>query len=312
MKYSLVGHTGFVGGNLARSHRFDNLYNSKNIGDAFGAENGLVVYSGMPAEKFLANADPAADLARAQNAFENIQKMKPEGLVLISTVDVYPSPVSVYEDTPARGADAPAYGKNRLALEGWVRQAYPQALILRLPGLFGGGIKKNFIYDMLNRTPAMLTGVKYNELANKEPLVRDSYTQDENGFFRLQPLSAEKSDALRAFFEGNDFNSLSFTDSRSVYQFYDLANLWNDIGRCQKAGLTLVNLATQPVEAGALYHFLYGSEFENLTPKGPVRYDMRTRHGRELGGDDHYIADRDEVVAGIARFVANYPKGERA
>ena len=303
MKTSLVGCTGFVGGNLALQHSFDNLYHSSNIQSAFGADNGFVVYSGMPAEKFLANADPAADLAVAQNAMENIRKMKPQQLVLISTVDVYPHPVRVYEDTPAGGEGAPAYGANRSALEGWVHEEYPDALIIRLPGLFGQGLKKNFIYDMLTLTPSALTEDKYRELAEKQPLVQDSYAQDGAGFWRLQPLEPEKKAELREWFADNDFNSLCFTDSRSVYQFYDLAMLWGDIQRCLKLKLHLVNLGTQPVEAGALYHLLFGREFINYTGKGPVHYDMRTRSGREFGADDDYIADRNGVVAGIARFV---------
>ncbi len=309
MKTSLVGCTGFVGGNLAQSHAFDNLYNSKNIAGAFGANNGLVVYAGMPAEKFTANADPAADFARAEEALCNLRRMKPEGVVLISTVDVYPRPVGVYEDSPAGGKGGEAYGRHRLALEGWVREEWPEALIVRLPGLFGKGLKKNFIFDMLTLTPAMLVKEKFAELAEKEPLVRDAYRLADNGFYRLVPQSLSKAAALRAFFEHNDFNALSFTDSRSVYQFYSLAGLWADILRCQKHGLRLVNLATQPVEAGALYQMLHAREWENHSPKGPVRYDMRTRHGRDLGGLDNYIADRAEVVGGIAKFAAGYLGG---
>lgn len=309
MKYSLVGYTGFVGGNLAAQHHFDHLYNSKNIGESAGADNGLVVYSGMPAEKFLANADPEADFARARQAMDNIRRMNPEKLVLISTVDVYPRPQCVYEDTPMPEEDAPAYGKNRLALEHWVREEYPDALVVRLPGLFGQGLKKNFIYDMLTLTPAALKAEKYHELAGREPLVAESYTPGDNDFYRLAPLDATKTMKLRTFFETNDFNSLCFTDSRSVFQFYNLANLWEDIGRCLKAGLRLVNLATQPVEAGALYQFLFGTEFENYLPGGPVVYDMRTRYGRDLGGLDDYVADRAEVLAGIAKFAAQAAPG---
>ncbi|NLW77955.1 MAG: NAD(P)-dependent oxidoreductase [Ruminococcaceae bacterium] len=302
MKTTLVGYTGFVGGNLAASHRFDNLYNSANITTAFGADNGLVVYSGMPSEKFLANADPAADLARAQGALENIRAMRPERLVLISTVDVYRKPYGVYEDSPAGGDGLPAYGQNRLALEGWVRQEYPDALILRLPGLFGRGLKKNFIYDIFNLTPATLTAAKYAELAEKNPLVAESYAQDDAGFYRLKKLPDEQAQALREFYRHNDFNATRFTDSRSVFQFYNLAQLWDDIGRCLKAGLKLVNLATEPVEAGMLYRTLFGAAFENHLDAPPFRYDMRTCYGRELGGLDHYIADRADVLAGIARF----------
>lgn len=302
MKYSLVGYTGFVGGNLAEQHSFDNLYNSKNIKESFGADNGFVVYSGMPAEKFTANAHPEEDFARAQNAMENIRKMRPEKLVLISTVDVYPRPRGVYEDTALNGENTPAYGKNRLELEGWVRQEFPEALIVRLPGLFGKGLKKNFIFDMFTVTPSALTEAKYSELAEKNTLVAESYKQDESGFYRLLPLYADKAEQLRSFYENNDFNALSFTDSRSVYQFYSLANLWADINTSLKKNLRLVNLATQPVEAGALYHMLFGKEFVNHLGKEPVWYDMRTRYGRDFGGDDDYILDRAGVVADIARF----------
>ncbi|MGD9560411.1 MAG: sugar nucleotide-binding protein [Oscillospiraceae bacterium] len=303
MKHTLVGYTGFVGGNLASSHPFDSCYNSSNIAEAAGADNGLVVYCGMPSEKFLANADPAADLARAKQAMENIHRMKPEKLVLISTVDVYTSPLAVYEDTPPDPASAaPAYGRNRLALEGWVREAYPDALILRLPGLYGYGLKKNFIYDMFTITPATLSAERYQELALKQPLVADCYQPDSAGFLRLKALPPEVAEKLRAFYKTNDFNALSFTDSRTIFQFYNLTQLWGDINRCLKAGLKLVNLATEPIEAGTLYRLLFGAEFENHLPNPPPRYDMRTRYGRELGGFDYYIADRADTVSGIARF----------
>lgn len=304
MRHTLVGYTGFVGGNLAAAHAFDGLYNSANIADSFGADNGLVVYSGMPAEKFTANADPEGDLARARGALQNIERMSPEKLVLISTVDVYPRPMGVYEDSPIDEGDAQPYGKHRYLLETWVRELVPDALILRLPGLFGKGLKKNFIYDIMNPTPSVLTEEKYNQQAPKSPLVAQSYAPDGSGFWRLNQPDTARRVELHNFFVQNDFNALCFTDSRSVFQFYDLACLWRDIERCLKAGLHTVNLATQPVEAGALYHALFGDEFENHLPKGPVWYDMRTRHGRTLGGDDDYIADRAEVLAGIAKFVA--------
>ena len=55
---TLVGYTGFVGSNLASSTDFDGLYNSKNIEDAFKTKPDLLVYSGVRAEKFLANKEP--------------------------------------------------------------------------------------------------------------------------------------------------------------------------------------------------------------------------------------------------------------
>ena len=59
----LVGSTGFVGGNLMASHTFDAAYHSTDVAEGFGCSNELVVYAGVPAAMFLANQDPAADLA---------------------------------------------------------------------------------------------------------------------------------------------------------------------------------------------------------------------------------------------------------
>ena len=89
----IVGYTGFVGSNIAAEHKFDYSFNSKNIGDAFGTNPDLCVYSGVRAEKFLANNDPDGDMAVINNAIENIKKINPKRIVLISTIDVYKNPI---------------------------------------------------------------------------------------------------------------------------------------------------------------------------------------------------------------------------
>ena len=70
--------------------------------------------------------------------------------MLISTVDVYRDPVGVDEDSEITFDGLHAYGVNRYRLESFVRQHHPDALIVRLPGLFGPGLKKNVIYDFLH------------------------------------------------------------------------------------------------------------------------------------------------------------------
>lgn len=302
MKYTLVGNTGLVGRNLAASHPFDGMYHKANIEESFGADNGLVVYSGLPCNELAANADPNADFARAEQALENIDRMKPEKLVLVSTTQVYARSAGVYEDTRPEAQKASAYGKNRYALESWVRDAYPEALIIRLPALFGEGLNRNFIHDMLVPVPSELDKDKFHELAAKEPLVETCYSPGVGGLYQLE-AKPEQMEGLQAFFAQNDFNALTRTDSRAVFQFYDLTNLWADIQRCLKLDLTLVNFATEPVVAGALYHFLFGESFENHLDGPPPRCDVRTHYGREFGGHDDYIADRTEVVSGIAKYV---------
>lgn len=209
----LVGSTGFVGGNLAAKHAFAAVCHSTDIAAQFGAKPDLCVYAGVPAAMFLANADPDADLAVMAAARENLRQIAPKQLVLISSIAVYADSREKDEQSPMTPDGLPAYGRNRLQLERWVREDYPNALIVRLPALYGIGLKKNFLFDLHTITPAMLKPEKYTELAQKSPLVRDGYTLADNGFYKLN--GAVDAAALREFFAGNDFNALAFTDSRS-------------------------------------------------------------------------------------------------
>ena len=160
---ALVGYTGFVGGNLAASGSFAGLYNSKNIEEAFGTRPDILYYAGFPAEKFTANKYPEEDLRIIENAMDNIRKIAPEKVILISTVDVYDGVFPVTEKDAALGNGA--YGRNRCKLEMFVKETFPEHLIVRLPGLFGKGIKKNFLYDYIHVIPALLNEAKFTELS---------------------------------------------------------------------------------------------------------------------------------------------------
>ena len=304
MKTMLVGSTGFVGGNLAASHAFDGAFHSADIERAFGARPELLVYAGLPAAKYLANTDPAGDLAVVERAFWQMEQIAPRRLVLISTVDVYAVPQGVDECTPADAENPAAYGRNRARLERLVREAYPEALIVRLPGLFGRGLKKNFLYDLLTITPAMLKEEKYEQLAAENSLVRAAYAPARAGFYALRTLDAQTARELRAWFAAQPFNALSFTDSRAEYQFYDLARLWGDICTALKAGLTLLNLSTQPLSAREVYARLAGGgQFVNELPGAPARYDMRSRHAALFGGANGWCYEKETVLRDLRRFL---------
>lgn len=149
MTSALIGHTGFVGGNLAREHGFDAFFNSKNIDEIVGRSFDLVVCSGAPAEKWKANAEPERDLDNIERLTRALEQINAERLVLISTIDVFLSPAGVDEDSPTPTAGLHAYGRNRRLLEELVASRF-EALIVRLPALYGRGLKKNVIYDFLH------------------------------------------------------------------------------------------------------------------------------------------------------------------
>lgn len=157
MPTGLIGYTGFVGSNILKHQPFDELYNSKNIQEIRGRSFDLLVCAGVSAVKWKANKEPEADWEGIQKLLEPLLTVQAKELVLISTVDVYPDPVGVNEQTEITTEDYPAYGKNRLRLEHMVRAQFPQVHIIRLPALFGSGLKKNFIFDLHNNNCLHLT-----------------------------------------------------------------------------------------------------------------------------------------------------------
>jgi len=149
MASALIGYTGFVGGNIDSQHGFDGKYNTSNISDIDGKEFDLVVSAATYAEMWKINQDPEGDAAQIQGLIDHLKTVKAKKFVLISTVGVYKTPNGADEDTVLELEGLPAYGTNRIPLENFVRDNF-DALIVRLPGLFGNGLKKNVIYDLLN------------------------------------------------------------------------------------------------------------------------------------------------------------------
>jgi nucleoside-diphosphate-sugar epimerase len=146
---ALIGHTGFVGGNLLAQRPFDALYNSSNIDDIADRSFDLIVCAGAPAEKWKANADPTRDLANIERLAAAVTHASASRFVLLSTVDVFGLPIEVDEDSPVSTEGLHAYGRNRRLLEERIASRF-DATIIRLPGLYGPGLKKNVIFDFLH------------------------------------------------------------------------------------------------------------------------------------------------------------------
>ena len=155
---ALIGHTGFVGSNLKKQFAFDKFYNSQNIRDIEGKEFDLIVCAGARGTKWKANKNPETDFREIERLIYHLDKVKFKKMVLISTIAVYENP-----------ADNP-YGRHRLFLETKLRNKHSNVVIVRLPALFGDSLKKNAIYDMINKSyeylPNSNSYFQYYYLAN--------------------------------------------------------------------------------------------------------------------------------------------------
>ena len=146
----LIGYTGFVGGNLRQQRNYDFTVNSKNFHELENRHFHRLVCAGIPAVKWKANRDPEADLAHINELVDVLKTVSADKVVLISTIDVYSVNSGVDERFDCHNPNHHAYGRHRLYFEDFCRGHFPNLLVVRLPGLFGGGIKKNVIFDLLN------------------------------------------------------------------------------------------------------------------------------------------------------------------
>lgn len=149
MSQALIGSTGFVGSNVLRCAAFDDRYDSSNIESIRGRRYELLVCAGARAEKWRINADPERDAAELERLRGALAAVEAERLLLVSTVDVYPEPAGVDEESPIDVDALSPYGRHRLELERWCASRF-DTLVVRLPGLFGPGLKKNLVYDLLH------------------------------------------------------------------------------------------------------------------------------------------------------------------
>lgn len=150
MANALIGYSGFVGSTLLRQTDFHVLYRSTNISEIEGQSFDTVVCAAAPAQKWIANQKPEADLQNLTRLISKLETVKCKTFILISTVDVFKAPSGVDEDSPVEESELHPYGRHRRLLELFTESNFKSNLIVRLPGLVGPGLRKNVIFDLLN------------------------------------------------------------------------------------------------------------------------------------------------------------------
>ncbi|MDB5720628.1 MAG: hypothetical protein JWP15_1246 [Alphaproteobacteria bacterium] len=148
---ALIGRTGFVGTTLLRQRGFDRGFASADIEQIRGSAFDLLVCAGAPAAKWIADREPETDLANLRRLAGHLAEVSARKMILISTVDVFADSSGADEGSLPDEARLTPYGRNRLWLERFVSDHFPKALIVRLPGLVGPGLRKNAVFDLLNR-----------------------------------------------------------------------------------------------------------------------------------------------------------------
>jgi nucleoside-diphosphate-sugar epimerase len=113
MENALIGFSGFVGSTLLKQAHFTALYRSTNIHEVDNREFNVVVCAGAPAQKWIANREPEVDRKKIDSLIDHLRTLKCKTFILISTVDVFKTPVGVDESTPVNEAGLHPYGLHR-------------------------------------------------------------------------------------------------------------------------------------------------------------------------------------------------------
>lgn len=139
-----------MGSNLDSQLHFSHKYNSKNFLESRNLEFNEVYFSAARAEKWRINQNPSQDKEHIDELKNILGNLRAKKLILISTVDVFIAPYEVTESSRLIKKGLHPYGLHRAELEEFVQDNFEQHYILRLPGLFGPGLKKNVIYDLMH------------------------------------------------------------------------------------------------------------------------------------------------------------------
>ena len=304
----IVGYTGFVGTNLIAAHDFSARFNSKNISEIEGGQYDLIVCAAAPATMWAAEKDPEGDLANIRKLVSHLERVKAERFVMISTIGVLAEPMGLDEDTD-RFETAKAYGRNRRFLEVAVTELFPRTHVLRLPALYGKGLKKNFLFDIANPVPSFLTKAKFAELGGLLPtpaaaVLRAVHEFDAGlGMYRCKRemlVGPDRTLLTEALFAVG-FTALNFTNADSTFQYYGIDRLWSDICIAIDNALPVVHLAPEPLRACDVHEALTGQSFEART--APIYHeDMRTRHASHWKSEGVYLRDAGSVLRDLVTF----------
>ena len=103
-------------------------------------------------------------------------------------------------------------------------------------------------------------------------------------------------------------NNLHAIDSRGVFQFYPMVNLWYDIQAALNAVLKLVHLTTEPISVADVSKQGFGKCFSNTLTNTPAAYDMRTRHAPIFGASGPYQYSSREVIQAVRAYAQSEPR----
>ena len=308
-KNCLIGYSGTIGSHILEKKKFSYKYNSKNIKQIQKKKFDLTICCAAPGSMQFANKNPLEDLKKIKNLMKYLGLFKTKKFVLISTIQVYSKLNNKNNhELSKKLTNKLAYGKNRRKLEIFCEKKFDNILIIRLPSIFGKYIKKNFIFDIKNPMPTFIKKKKFDFINQIIPLdfkktLNSIYKKKGDVYFidRVSLQKNAKRNKLINFFEKKNISSTSLTNPNSKYQYYNLRNICKDISLGLKHKIKYLNLSSEPIKAGDIYHLL---NKKKMKPNNLKKYEanMISKYAKLWSFKKDYLYNKKDILAELKKF----------
>ncbi|MCU7495753.1 MAG: NAD(P)-dependent oxidoreductase [Ignavibacteria bacterium] len=108
-------------------------------------------------------------------------------------------------------------------------------------------------------------------------------------------------------FDFRNGNNLHAIDSRGLFQFYPMVNLWADIKLAIESKLKLLHLTAEPLGVSEIAEACFGMSFHQLAAGTPARYDFRSDYAGLFGGKGFYQYSKRESILAIRAYAQSEP-----
>lgn len=98
-------------------------------------------------------------------------------------------------------------------------------------------------------------------------------------------------------------NNLNLIDSRHIFQFYPMVNLWSDIQVALKEKISLLHLTAEPITVLEVAEQGFNLTFNQVLEKViPVRYNMKTCYSDLFSSKQGYQYSKKETLLAIRAY----------
>ncbi|MCW8327454.1 pyridine nucleotide transhydrogenase [Photobacterium sp. SDRW27] len=103
-------------------------------------------------------------------------------------------------------------------------------------------------------------------------------------------------------------NNIDAIESRGIFQFYPMVNLWSDIQIAIKANLKIVHLTSEPIVVSDIAEEGFGLSFKNEIHKTTAKYNMKTCYSKLYSGIKGYQYSKKETLIAIRAYAQSEAK----